>query len=127
MSQSVNHVYLIGRLGQDPETRHTSDGQAVTKLSLATDRPAKPGSHSEPDWHSIVCWQKLAEFAGEYLTKGRLVFVAGRITYHAWEGKDGQKHRATEIVASELIPLDRKPNGELRVVNGADDEPDLPF
>jgi single-strand DNA-binding protein len=127
MSLSLNRSELIGRLGQDPEMRYTSDGQAVTKFSLATDRPAKPGNESTPDWHQIVCWQKLAEFAGQHLSKGRLVFVAGRISYRTWEGKDGQKHRATEIVASELIPLDRKPNGELRVVNGADDEADLPF
>ena len=77
--------------------------------------------------HLIVCWQKLAEFAGQHLSKGRLVFVAGRISYRTWEGKDGQKHRATEIVASELIPLDRKPNGELHVVGDQDDEADLPF
>jgi len=127
MSFSLNRTELIGRLGQDPEMRYTPEGQAVSKFSLATDRPAKPGTQSEPDWHSVVCWQKLAEFAGQHLTKGRLVFVAGRLTYRSWEGKDGQKHRATEIVASELIPLDRKPNGELRVVGGQDDETDLPF
>jgi len=127
MSFSLNRTELIGRLGQDPEMRYTPEGQAVSKFSLATDRPAKPGTQSEPDWHSVVCWQKLAEFAGQHLTKGRLVFVAGRLTYRSWEGKDGQKHRATEIVASELIPLDRKPNGELRVVGGMDDEADLPF
>jgi single-strand DNA-binding protein len=127
MPFSLNRTELIGRLGQDPETRYTPDGQAVSKFSLATDRPAKPGTQSEPDWHSIVCWQKLAEFAGEYLTKGRLVFVAGRLAYRSWEGKDGQKHRATEIVAAELIPLDRKPNGDLHVVDGGDDEADLPF
>ncbi len=127
MSFSLNRTELIGRLGQDPEMRYTSEGQAVSKFSLATDRPAKPGTQSDPDWHSVVCWQKLAEFAGQHLTKGRLVFVAGRLTYRSWEGKDGQRHRATEIVASELIPLDRKPNGELRVVGGQDDEADLPF
>ncbi len=127
MSFSLNRTELIGRLGQDPEMRYTPEGQAVSKFSLATDRPAKPGTQSEPDWHSVVCWQKLAEFAGQHLSKGRLVFVAGRLTYRSWEGKDGQKHRATEIVASELIPLDRKPNGELRVVGGMDDEADLPF
>jgi len=127
MSFSLNRTELIGRLGQDPEMRYTPEGQAVSKFSLATDRPAKPGTQSEPDWHSVVCWQKLAEFAGQHLTKGRLVFVAGRLTYRSWEGKDGQRHRGTEIVASELIPLDRKPNGELRVVGGQDDEADLPF
>jgi len=127
MSFSLNRIELIGRLGQDPEMRYTPDGQAVSKFSLATDRPAKPGTQSDPDWHSVVCWQKLAEFAQQHLTKGRLVFVAGRLTYRSWEGKDGQRHRATEIVATELIPLDRKPNGELRVVGGMDDEADLPF
>jgi len=127
MSFSLNRTELIGRLGQDPEMRYTPEGQAVSKFSLATDRPAKPGTQSDPDWHSVVCWQKLAEFAGQHLSKGRLVFVAGRLTYRSWEGKDGQKHRATEIVATELIPLDRKPNGELRVVGGMDDEADLPF
>ena len=127
MPLSLNRTELIGRLGQDPETRFTPEGQAVTKFSLATDRPAKPGTQSEPDWHSIVCWQKLAEFAAEHLTKGRLVFIAGRLAYRSWEGKDGQKHRATEIVAAELIPLDRKPNGDLHVVDGAGDEADLPF
>jgi single-strand DNA-binding protein len=127
MSFSLNRTELIGRLGQDPEMRYTPEGQAVSKFSLATDRPAKPGTQSEPDWHSVVCWQKLAEFAGQHLTKGRLVFVAGRLTYRSWEGKDGQKHRATEIVATELIPLDRKPNGELRVAGGEDHGADLPF
>ncbi len=127
MSFSLNRTELIGRLGQDPEMRYTPEGQAVSKFSLATDRPAKPGTQSDPDWHSVVCWQKLAEFSGQHLSKGRLVFVAGRLTYRTWEGKDGQKHRGTEIVATELIPLDRKPNGELRVVGGQDDETDLPF
>ncbi len=127
MPFSLNRTELIGRLGQEPEMRCTPDGQAVTKFSLATDRPSKPGTQSEPDWHNVVCWQKLAEFAGQHLTKGRLVFVAGRLTYRSWEGKDGQKHRTTEIVATELIPLDRKPNGEPRSASGEEDVPDLPF
>jgi len=118
-------TYLLGRLGQDPETRHTPDGQAVTKFSLATDRPAKPGIQSEPDWHSVVCFQRLAEVAGKYLAKGRSVFVAGRLAYRVWDDKEGQKRRTTEIVASELILLDRKPEPDLRVVGGED--PDLPF
>src|SRR5207302_2236331 len=104
-------TYLIGRLGHEPELRYTADSQAVAKLSLATDRRTRPGAEPETDWHQIVCWGKLAEFAGQYLAKGRLVFVAGRLTYRSWEGRDGQTRRAAEIVVSELILLDRNPDG----------------
>jgi len=118
-------TYLLGRIGQNPETRYTAEGQAVTKFSLATDRPTKPGTEPDADWHQVVCYQRLAEVAGNYLAKGRAVFVAGRLSYRVWEDKEGQKRRTTEIVASELILLDRKPEPDLRVVGG--DEPDLPF
>ena len=101
-------TYLIGRLGQDPNMRITSAGQAVTRLSLATDRPSRPGE-TGTDWHQIVCWDQLAEFAGQHLTRGRLVFVAGRISYRTWEGRDGQRRRSAEIVATEIILLDRRP------------------
>src|SRR3954471_7128270 len=101
-------TYLIGRLGQDPNMRITSAGQTVTRLSLATDRPSRPGE-TGTDWHQIVCWDQLAEFAGQHLTKGRLVFVAGRISYRTWEGRDGQRRRSAEIVATEIILLDRRP------------------
>jgi single-strand DNA-binding protein len=108
MPYSLNRVELIGRLGQDPNMRMTSAGQAVTRLSLATDRPSRPGE-TAPDWHQIVCWDQVAEFAGQHLTRGRLVFVAGRISYRTWEGRDGQRRRAAEIVATEIILLDRRP------------------
>ena len=101
-------TYLIGRLGQDPNMRFTTAGQTVTRLSLATDRPSRPGE-TGTDWHQIVCWDQLAEFAGQHLTKGRLVFVAGRISYRTWEGRDGQRRRSAEIVAIEIILLDRRP------------------
>jgi single-strand DNA-binding protein len=101
-------TYLIGRLGQDPNMRFTTAGQTVTRLSLATDRPSRPGE-TGTDWHPIVCWDQLAEFAGQHLTKGRLVFVAGRISYRTWEGRDGQRRRSAEIVATEIILLDRRP------------------
>ncbi len=65
--------------------------------------------------------------SGSARNQSDLIYVAGRVSYRSWEGKDGQKHRATEIVATELIPLDRKPNGDLHVVNGQDDAADLPF
>jgi single-strand DNA-binding protein len=108
----LNRVELIGRLGNEPDLRYGAEGQAITKFSLATDRPAQPGRQPETDWHQVVCWGSLAEFAGKYLAKGRLVFVAGRLSYRTWEGKDGQARRSTEVVAGELILLDRRPAPE---------------
>ena len=110
MAYSINRVELIGRLGRDVELRYTPDGHAVANLSLATDRPTKPEAERETDWHRVVCWGQTAEFCGEYLGKGRLVFVAGRLTYRKWEGKDGQKHITTEVIASEVMALDRRPD-----------------
>jgi single-strand DNA-binding protein len=120
-------TYLIGRLGQDPDLRYTPSGQAVTTFSVATDRPTKPDGEPTTDWHQVVCWEKLAEFTNQYLTKGRLVFLAGRLQYRTWEGKDGQKRRTAEIVATELIALDRKPEPQLQVVNSPADDENLPF
>ena len=110
MAYSINRVELIGRLGRDVELRYTPDGHAVANLSLATDRPTKPDAERETDWHRVVCWGQTAEFCGEYLGKGRLVFVAGRLTYRRWEDKDGQKRTTTEIIASEVMALDRRPD-----------------
>ena len=124
--QSLNRTDLIGRLGRQPDMRYTAEGHCVTKFSLATNRPVRAGADPETDWHQIVCWGRLAEVAGEYLDKGRLVYVAGRLTYRSWEGQDGQTRRVTEIVASELILLDRRPDAESREVSGETDD-DLPF
>ena len=121
MGFSVNRAELIGRLGRDPDMRYTPEGHVVTKFSVATDRPTKPGAEPETDWHQVVCWGPVAEFAGQYLGKGRLVYIAGRITYRSWDGKDGQKRYATEIVASEVIALDRRP--ESSTTEAASDEP----
>ena len=109
---SLNRVELIGRIGRNPEMRYTAEGQAVARFSLATDRPSRAGAKAEVDWHQITCWGKLGEFSNSYVTKGRLVFVAGRIAYRSWEGRDGVKRTGTEIVVSELILLDRKPDTE---------------
>ena len=110
MPYSLNRVELIGRLGQDPNMRFTTAGLAVTRISLATDRPSRSGTQTGTDWHQIVCWDKLAEFAGQHLAKGRLVFIAGRLSYRTWEGRDGQTRRAAEVTASEIILLDRRPS-----------------
>ena len=121
MPYSLNRVELIGRLGQDPNMRFTAAGQAVTRISLATDRPSRSGAESGTDWHQIVCWDKLAEFAGQHLAKGRLVFVAGRLSYRTWEGRDGQRRRAAEVTATEIILLDRRPSPDSP---GSQDESD---
>ena len=110
MAYSINRVELIGRLGRDVELRYTPEGHAVANLSVATDRPTKPDAERETDWHRVVCWGQTAEFCGEYLGKGRLVFVAGRLTYRKWEDKEGQKRITTEIIASEVMALDRRPD-----------------
>jgi len=109
MPFDLNRVELIGRLGREPEMRYTPDGKAVTTFRLATNRRGQPETNPQTDWHTIVCWDKLAEFAGEYLSKGRLVFIAGRLTYRSWEGRDGRPRWTAEVVANELIVLDHRP------------------
>lgn len=123
---SLNRIELIGRLGRDPELRYLPDGQAMTKFSLATDRPVRPGAQPETDWHQIVCWGKLGEFTGQYLDKGRLVYVSGRMIYRAYETKDGHSRRATEIVAGDVILLDRRPDAAADATIDSSGD-DLPF
>ena len=74
---------------------------------MATDRPARSGATPTTDWHRVLCWDKLAQIAAEHVSKGRLLFIEGAITYRSWEDQQGQKHTTTEIVARELILLDR--------------------
>ena len=123
MSFSLNRIELIGRLGHDPEARYTPQGTPVTTFSLATDRPARPGESAEPDWHRVVCWDKLGEIANQYCTKGRLVYVAGRLQYRSYEGRDGQPKRAVEVIASELGLLDRRPDAEPAEERPAEEPP----
>ena len=110
MSFTYNRVTLLGRAAAPPETRFTTGGQRVATFSVATDRPTRSGSTPVTDWHRVLCWDKLAEIAVEHVTKGRLLFVEGAITYRSWEDQQGQKHNVTEIVARELILLDRAPD-----------------
>ncbi|MDE3075532.1 MAG: single-stranded DNA-binding protein [Chloroflexota bacterium] len=122
MSFDHNVCQFLGRLGRDPETRYPSEGEAVTSFSLATDRPTRPGHEPTTDWHQVVCWGSLAEFAARNLSKGRRVFVAGRLTYQSWEGRDGHKRRSAEVVASEIIPCDRRPDAEFPPSTGEADD-----
>jgi single-strand DNA-binding protein len=112
---SVNKVILVGRLGRDPETRYTSGGQAVANFTLATDETFKDRSgerQKRTEWHRVVLWGKLAEIAQQYLRKGQLVYIEGRIQSRQWEDKrDGQKRTTTEIVANVMRMLGSRAEG----------------
>jgi len=110
VAQSLNRVVLIGRLGREPRLRYTPAGEAVATFSLATDRPARPGGQAEPHLHRVVAWARTAELATQHLTKGQLVCVVGRLTYRDYEARDGQRRRTAEVVARELVLLDRRPD-----------------
>ena len=107
----LNKVMLIGRLGADPEVRNTQSGVPVATLRIATDESFtdRNGNRTErTEWHRVVVFQRQAETCGQYLRKGSLVYVEGRITTRKWQGQDGQDHYSTEIRADRVIFLDRK-------------------
>ncbi|HBS60769.1 MAG TPA: single-stranded DNA-binding protein [Firmicutes bacterium] len=104
----LNKVILIGRLTRDPEVRYTQSGKAVTTFDLAVDRSvANAQGQRETDFIPIVTWGKLAETCGNYLNKGRLVAVDGRLQIRSYETQDGQKRRVAEVVADGVRFLDR--------------------
>src|SRR4051794_28509896 len=110
MARTLNKVQLIGRLGQDPQMRYTQSGTPVTTFSLATNRQwqGKDGTmQDETDWHTVVAWDKLGQICSEHLTKGRLVYIEGRLQNRSWE-QDGQTRYKTEIVASDMLILDTR-------------------
>lgn len=110
MAKSLNKVMLIGNLGKDPELRYTSSGVAVATFSLATSESWKDqdgNAQEKTEWHNIVAWRKLAEICGEWLKKGKKVYIEGRIQTRNYDDKNtGQKRYITEIVADNLIMLD---------------------
>jgi single-strand DNA-binding protein len=105
---SINKVILVGRLGGDPELRYTADGVPVATFNVATSETYKDkgGTKQEKtEWHRVVAWRKLAEISGEYLKKGKLVYIEGKIQSREYEGKDGIKRKTFEIIASEMKML----------------------
>jgi len=111
MSGSVNKVILIGRLGKDPEMKYTPSGVPVAKFSLATDENFKDRAGEQQkrtEWHNIVAWSKLAEICGEYLTKGKQVYIEGRIQSRQWEDQSGNKRTSYEIIARDMKMLGSK-------------------
>jgi single-strand DNA-binding protein len=110
MSKSLNRVQLIGRLGQDPQMRYPTSGVPVTTFSVATNRQwtGKDGTqHDETDWHTVVAWDRLAQICSEHLSRGRLVYIEGRMQTRSWE-QDGQTRYKTEVVANDMLILDTK-------------------
>ncbi len=112
---SVNKVIIVGNLGRDPEVRYTPNGSAVCNVSVATTRSWKnkeSGDKSEEtEWHRVVFYDKLAEIAGEYLKKGRSVYVEGRLKTRKWQDKEGQDRYTTEIVADRMQMLGSRSGG----------------
>jgi single-strand DNA-binding protein len=111
---SLNKVMLIGHLGKDPEVRYTPDGAAVATFSLATSEnwTDKSGTRQErTEWHNIVAWSKLADLCKRFLTKGRQVYIEGRIQSRDWNDRDGNKRRTTEIIATQMVLLGSRSQG----------------
>jgi single-strand DNA-binding protein len=134
----VNKVILIGRLGADPEIRYTPSGAEVATFRMATSESwtNKSGEKEErTEWHRIVAWRGLAKICGEYLSKGKLVYIEGRLRTRSWEDRDGNKRSTTEIEATEMKMLggigEQKSKG--KDVEGdfspppQKDEEDIPF
>lgn len=140
MSKGVNKAIIVGNLGQDPETRYLQSGGAVTNISVATSESWKDKQSGEKkeraEWHRIVFFNKLAEIAGEYLSKGSKVYIEGSLRTREWE-KDGVKRYSTEIVARDMLMLDSRggqsnddqgpPEPPAQEPSGGPLDDDLPF
>lgn len=130
----LNKVELIGRLGSDPEVRYTQSGTAICNFTMATSEKYKDkdGEKVEKtEWHRIVAFGKLGEICGEYLNKGKLIFVEGKLQTRLWEDKEGVKRYTTEIVIKDMKMLDRaegsKQESQASQQSNIPDDDDIPF
>ena len=109
---SVNKVILVGKLGRDPEVRYQAGGAPVCNISIATTSSWKDKQTGEPreetEWHRVVFYNRLAEITGEYLRKGRPVYVEGRLRTRKWQGQDGKDNYTTEIIAEQMQMLNER-------------------
>ncbi|MFL0809911.1 MAG: single-stranded DNA-binding protein [Agarilytica sp.] len=114
-SRGINKVIIVGNLGQDPETRYSAGGSAITNVSVATSdswKDKQTGQTQEKtEWHRIVFFNRLAEIAGEYLRKGSKVYIEGKLQTRKWQDQNGQDRYSTEIVANEMQMLDSRNDG----------------
>jgi single-strand DNA-binding protein len=126
---SLNRVMLIGNLGSDPEMRFTPNGNPVTSFRMATSRSfldSEGERRQETEWFTVVVWGKQAESCNQFISKGKQVYVEGRLRTRSWEGQDGQKRFRTEVVANRVIFLDRRALAALPEEGELEPE-DLPF
>lgn len=126
---SLNKVLLIGNLGKDPEVRYTASGTAVASFSLATSEKFKnkEGEWEErTEWHNVTLWGRLAEIAGEYLGKGKTVYIEGRLQTRKWQDKDGKDRYTTEIVGEKMQMLSRKDGSNHEEAGQSHDGPGYP-
>ncbi len=134
---SINKVILVGHIGNKPEGRYTPSGVSTASFSIATNETwidADKAKQDKTEWHNIVAWNKLADFASEYLQKGQLVYVEGKLQTRSWKDKEENVRKTTEIVCSAITPLGWKPDGskssapsEKDKTNAVSDDEDLPF
>lgn len=111
MARSLNRVQLIGNLTRDPELRYTPSGNAVCSFSIATNRGWTTDSgekKEETEFHRVVAWNKLAELCSQFLTKGRKVYVEGRLSTRQWTAQDGTQKSTTEVIIDDMILLDSR-------------------
>ncbi|WP_017909721.1 single-stranded DNA-binding protein, partial [Xanthomonas sp. SHU 199] len=123
MARGINKVILVGNLGNDPDTKYTQAGMAITRISLATTsvRKDRDGNQQErTEWHRVVFFGKLGEIAGEYLRKGSSVYVEGSIRYDKYTGQDGVEKYSTDIVADEMQMLGGRGEGGGGGMGGGD-------
>ena len=114
MAKGVNKVFLLGRLGKDPEMKATQGGMTIANFTLATSdrtKDAQGNWQDHTEWHNLVAFQRTAEIVRDYCKKGSQIFVEGKIQTRSWEDKEGHKKYWTEILVNELSLLDGKPSG----------------
>ena len=125
----INKVILVGRLGHDPEVRYNQQGQMITILSVATDESYKKDGEkiTKTEWHKIITYGKIAEICAEYLKKGSLIFIEGKLQTRSWDDKNGNKRYTTEVVANSMKMLDGKKQEDAPTSSQENCNDDVPF
>ena len=130
MSRGLNKVLIIGNLGRDPEMRYTPSGRPVTTFSVGASRSWNTSDgerRTETEWFNVVAWSNLAEICKQYLTKGQLVYIEGRLQTRKWEDQQGNQHSTTEIVANEMIMLGARREKDSEQANSENETEEFPF